>query len=455
MTLQVRLTLIYAALAITAVIVLGVAVYLIVAERIQSNVDRGLEADLRAVEAGLVGVSNPISTTDVEIARLTLDRQALEGSVFQLRAADGAVLLSSDGWQAPLPLTSKEPPASGFTTIEVDGPDMRTLTRPVIRTGQLVAYVETRASMRLAEESLSAIRNVLFFGGLLVSGLTGLSAFYVAGRAVRPVTAAADLAREIEETADFTRRLPETHSTREMEHLSETFNRMIARVERMIGAQRAFLSDTSHELRRPLTVLRTDLDVLSDPKLPAEERTVVEREMRSAAESMSTLVTELLVLARSDELNMKQQPVNFSEVCRAVVATARQTAPKHRFEANIAGGIWVTGDEQALARAVGNIVQNATLYTEPGAHVDVELSRADSEVRLRVTDDGPGMSPEDLAHAFERFYRGRNGRKSRPEGLGLGLAIVRQITEAHQGRIAIHSEPGQGTTVAMGFPVRD
>ena len=227
-----------------------------------------------------------------------------------------------------------------------------------------------------------------------------------------------------------------------------------ALAERMIGAQRAFLSDTSHELRRPLTVLRTDLDVLSDPKLPIEERAVVEQEMRSAAESMSTLVTELLVLARSDEVNMKQQAVNLSEVCRAVVATARQTAPKHRFETNIASGIWVTGDEQALARAVGNIVQNAALYTDPGTRVEVDLSHADSEVRLRVTDDGPGMSEEDLAHAFERFYRGGNGRKSRPEGLGLGLAIVRQITEAHQGRIAIHSERGHGTTVAMGFPLR-
>jgi signal transduction histidine kinase len=212
------------------------------------------------------------------------------------------------------------------------------------------------------------------------------------------------------------------------------------------------LSDTSHELRRPLTLLRTDLDVLRDPKLPKEERAIVEEEMKLAAESMSTLVTELLVLARSDEMNLRQEPVNLSDVCRAAVATARQTAPKHRFEAAIDSDLWVTGDEAALSRAVGNIVQNAAVYSEPGTQIKVCLAKEDAEIRLHVVDHGPGMSPDDVAHAFERFYRGGNGRNSRPEGLGLGLAIVKQIIEAHQGRIAIQSETGRGTTVAIELP---
>jgi len=453
MTLQVRLTLIYAGLAIAAVALLGIAVFLIVSDRLHSNVDRSLESEIRAVEAGLVGITTPITASDIEVARLSLDRQALEGSVFQLRSADGSVLLSSDGLAAPLPFTASGPPKAGFATLESDGPDLRTLTRPVVRAGQTVAFVETRNSLDVANESLASVRNVLLIGGLIVTVLTGISAYYVAGRAVRPVTAAADLAREIEETADFSRRLPLTHSAREMEHLAETFNRMIARVERMVAGQRAFLSDTSHELRRPLTLLRTDLDVLGDPKLPIEERAVVEEEMKLAAESMSTLVTELLVLARSDEMNLRQEPVNLSDLCRAAVATARQTAPKHRFEAAIDSDLWVTGDEAALSRAVGNVVQNAAVYSEPGTQIEVSLASEDSEIRLHVVDHGPGMSADDVAHAFERFYRGGNGRNSRPEGLGLGLAIVKQIIEAHQGRIAIHSEAGRGTTVAIGLPL--
>ena len=452
MTLQVRLTLIYAGLAIAALTVLGIAVFLIVSDRLHSNVDRALEADIRAVEAGLVGMTEPITASDVEVARLSLDRQAFEGSVFQLRSPDGNVLLSSDGLGAPLPFTTSGSPATGFATLESDGPDLRTLTRPVVRAGQIVAFVETRNSLNLADESLDAVRNVLLLGGLIVTTLTAVAAYYVAGRAVRPVTAAADLAREIEETADFSRRLPLTHSTREMEHLAETFNRMIARVERMVAAQRSFLSDTSHELRRPLTLLRTDLDVLGDPKLPLEERSIVEEEMKVAAESMTTLVTELLVLARSDEMNLRQEPVNLSDVCRAVVATARQTAPKHRFEASIESDLWVTGDEAALERAIGNVVQNAAAYSDPGTRIELSLAGEDSEVCLQVVDNGPGMSEEDVAHAFERFYRGGNGRNSRPEGLGLGLAIVKQIIETHQGRIAIHSEAGRGTTVAIGLP---
>src|SRR5688572_14665901 len=143
MTLQVRLTLIYAGLAIAAVTVLGIAVFLIVSDRLHSNVDRALQADLRAVEAGLVGITDSVDASDVEVARLSLDRQALEGSVFQLRSADGTVLLSSDGLAAPLPFTTSGPPNPGFTTLESGGSDMRTLTRPVVRAGRTVAFVET------------------------------------------------------------------------------------------------------------------------------------------------------------------------------------------------------------------------------------------------------------------------------------------------------------------------
>src|SRR5688500_3348060 len=146
MTLQVRLTLIYAGLAIAAVAILGIAVFLIVSDRLHSNVDRSLEAEIRAVEAGLVGITTPITASGIEVARLSLDRQAVDGSVFQLRSADGAVLLSSDGLAAPLPFTTTGPPEPGFATLEAD---LRTLTRPVVRAGQTVAFVETRNSLHM------------------------------------------------------------------------------------------------------------------------------------------------------------------------------------------------------------------------------------------------------------------------------------------------------------------
>jgi signal transduction histidine kinase len=305
----------------------------------------------------------------------------------------------------------------------------------------------------LAEQSLSSIRSVIVFAGLAVAAATGFAAYYVAGRAVRPVTAAAELAREIETTANFARRLPEVRSTREMKDLTETFNKMISRVERMITAQRAFLSDTSHELRRPLAILHTNLAVVGEANLSPDMREAVESEMRAAADTMSSLVAELLVLARSDEMNLKREAVNLSDLCRAMVATARQTAPKHHVETRIADRIWVKGDEQALARVIANVVQNATVYCDDTTSISVELDSDDVEARLCIRDTGPGMSDDDIAHAFDRFYRGAHGRKSRPDGLGLGLAIVKQIIEAHQGRIAIQSSLGVGTAVAIGLPL--
>jgi signal transduction histidine kinase len=323
----------------------------------------------------------------------------------------------------------------------------------VIHVGRTVAFVETRTSLEATNASLSDIRIVLAGVGTVMCLLTGIAAFFIAGRAVRPVRATAALAREIEETADFSRRLPRFHATREMEDLAATFNRMIARVQNMVATQRAFLSDTSHELRRPLTVLRTNIDVLEEPALPEDERRLVVKEMRQSSESMSTLLTELLVLARSDEHNLNQSPVNLSELCEAVVATMRQTDANHVIVSKVEGAVWVSGDSQALSRAIGNVLQNACAYSPAETRVEFCLFAGEDEARLTVRDEGEGMSEEEIEHAFDRFYRGASGQHSRPDGLGLGLPIVRRVVEAHQGRIVIQSVPHEGTTVAMGFPL--
>jgi two-component system sensor histidine kinase MprB len=453
MTLQARLTIVYVLLAVVAVAILGVAGYTIASERIRGNVDRSLEADTRAVEAGLVDLGDTITPEALELARLSLDRQALEGAVFQVLDPQGRTLLSSLGGSTPLTDTPDAPPSPGFRTLSVDGADSRSLTQPVVRVGRTVAFVETRTSLGVADASLADIRRVLIGGAAVTCLLTGIAAFFIAGRAVRPVRATAALAREIEETADFSRRLPQFHATREMEDLAATFNRMISRVQDMVATQRAFLSDTSHELRRPLTVLRTNIDVLDEPALPDDERRQVVREMRQSSESMSTLLSELLVLARSDEHNLSQLPVNLSELCEAVVATMRQTDTAHDIVSNVEGGVWVAGDSQALSRAIGNVLQNACAYSPAETRVDFSLIANDGEARLTVQDEGEGMSEDEIDHVFDRFYRGASGKHARPDGLGLGLPIVKKVVEAHQGRIVIQSVPHKGTTVAIGLPL--
>ena len=451
MTLQLRLSLIYAALSLVAISVLGVAAYLIASNRLHANQDNSLRVEAQAIEASLGRVSN-ITPDVIAQARFALDREIVQGVVFQVMSPSGAVLYSSQASSEPLPETAPGKPQVGLRDLRTPDGEFRSIVRPVERAGLTVGYIESRTPVSLVDGSLADIRNLLIAGGIIVALATSIACYYVAGRAVGPVRRVAALSREIERTADFTRRIPASPSTIEMEELVQTFNRMIDRVERLIATQRSFLSDTSHELRRPLTIIRTNIEVINDPALSEEERSTVEREMREAGESMTTLLRELLVLARSDEQPSRFEPVDLSELCYGALRHAGETWRSRCFEAAITDGVEVYGDSQALSRLLDNLLQNAVSYSDESTTVRLSLESDRHDARLEVRDQGRGMSPEEVEHAFDRFYRSAAARRKQPDGLGLGLAIVKQTVDAHGGTIKIESRPGEGTSVIVTLP---
>jgi signal transduction histidine kinase len=330
---------------------------------------------------------------------------------------------------------------------------MRVLIRPVVRFGSVVGSIEVRSSLAQADASVGALRNVLIGGGMLAVLLSGGVAYIVAGRAAGPVVALSALAREVEQTADFNRRLPEQTSSREMKEMTATFNRMIERVDEMIRSQRHFLSDTSHELRRPLTVLRTDIEVLNHPGLSPEDLASVQEEMRIAAANMSSLLTELLILARQDEDRLELEPVELTDLCRSVFQRIASEHPRHFYELHLPPTVWVNGDRQRMERMVANVLHNAATYTEGPGVIAFSVTVQYDRVSIAVKDSGPGMAAAELDHIFERFYRGGEGRRLRPEGTGLGLPIVQQVANSHDGSVLVTSRPGHGTTVTIDLPV--
>jgi len=452
MTLRLRLTLLYLIIAVAAMSGLGLAAYVAARDSALASLDRSLEADVRAIEASFEHLGGPISSGDVDGSRLALDRQAVQGVVFQVRDPQGSILYSSAGGSA-LPGTGPEELATGMRTLEVAGHRMRVLIRPLVRFGAVVGSIEVRSALAQADASIGALRNVLIGGGMLAVLLSGGVAYLVAGRAAGPVVALSALAREVEQTADFTRRLPDQTSSREMKEMTATFNRMIERVDEMIQSQRYFLSDTSHELRRPLTVLRTDIEVLNDPGLSPEDLASVQEEMRIAAANMSSLLTELLILARQDEDKLELEPVELTELCRAVCQRIAREHARHSYELHLPRTVWVNGDRQRLERMVANVLHNAATYTEGSGVIAFSVTLHDDRASIAVKDSGPGMTVAELDHIFERFYRGGEGRRLRPEGTGLGLPIVRQVAKSHDGSVSVTSVPGQGTTVTIDLPV--
>lgn len=451
MTLQLRLTLTFLVLAGVAVVALGGGTYLVARDRVYGSVDESLSAQAQAIVSSIATTDESLSQGAIERSRRSLDLQAAQGYAFRIMNLSGEILYST----GETFFNSSAQPQVGFRDLPQADARSRVLITPILTAGQPVGYVETSTSLAQADESLAEIRRALIFGGFFVASASAVAAFFMAGRAVRPVAELAHVARGIERTADFSRRLSTPASTLEMKEMVSTFNRMIERVERMVDTQRSFLSDTSHELRRPLTILRTDIDVINDPGLTDAERESIRREMSDVAESMSNLISQLLMLARQSEDIPQRQWTDLSSLCRSSLKSVAQSYPSHEYVCDVEEGLICAVDPEKMGRVVTNLLENAAAYTEPPGQISLRLLSMEGKASIQITDSGSGMTAEEIERAFERFYRGRDARRARPDGLGLGLAMVKQIVESHQGSVAISSRPGKGTEVTVQLPAED
>jgi len=304
--------------------------------------------------------------------------------------------------------------------------------------------------------TLQTLRRYSFFalGGLFVVSL-GIG-WILSGRALRPVGAIARTAREIQAT-DLSRRIRLEGAHDELRDLGDTIDSMLERLDHAFRAQRQLIDDASHELRSPLAVIRANLDasLIDSPDATPAERDRAVVVIDRATTRMSRLVEDLLATARREADALADTDVDVSAVAReageefAAVAAARQVFLTY----DLGTDLTLIGDPDALRRAAGNLLSNAVRLSPDGGAVTVSTGRRDGWLWLAVADQGPGISVEDQAHVFDRFWRGAHN--SRERRTGLGLAIVRQITESHGGQVALFSTPGMGSTFVLWLPAAD
>jgi two-component system sensor histidine kinase MprB len=221
---------------------------------------------------------------------------------------------------------------------------------------------------------------------------------------------------------------------------------MLDTLERSIAAQRQLVADASHELRTPITSLRTNIEVLAESEaLPRDERTRLLADVEEQITELGLLVADLIELARGDQPRRDTEDVRLDELVGEAVARARRHAPAVRFEVSLEPAV-VEGSRDRLARAVNNLLDNAAKHSPPGGIVEVEAGPDG----VRVRDHGAGMAEEDIPHLFDRFYRGVSARGR--TGSGLGLAIVRQVAEQHHGSVRAANAPGGGAEFALSLP---
>jgi signal transduction histidine kinase len=278
--------------------------------------------------------------------------------------------------------------------------------------------------------------------------------YLIADRALRPIGRITRVAREISAT-DLSRRIELSGPNDELRRLADTFDEMLSRLDAAWESQRAFIHEASHELRNPIAVIRTNVDVaLADEDAPPEELRETVAVVGRAAERMGVLVDDLLTHAREERASERRTTV---DAARLVHEAAREfaAAAERRgvlVEPVADPGLLVQGDPVALRQALANLLANAVRLAPPRSTIRVAAGRDGHWIWLAVEDEGPGISASDQAKVFERFYRGDPAR-ARSEGRsGLGLTIVRQIARAHGGEVGLMSDPAQGSVFSIWLP---
>jgi signal transduction histidine kinase len=331
-----------------------------------------------------------------------------------------------------------------FEQPEVAGLDgrLRLRTAPVdTARGRLIVAVGTALGER--DDSLRTLGWLLGAGGFVALLLASLAGYGVASGALRPVEAMRRRAAEIAPGSGGGDRLPVPASGDEVARLGTTLNEMLGRLESAFERERTFAADASHELRMPLGILKTELELaLKSGRTPEELRAAI----GSAAEETDRLVQlaeDLLVIARLDDGKLALRTVDLD-----AADLLEHVAARFSVEADSAGPIPLRGDGVRLEQALGNMADNALRHG--GGAVRLSAVSRDHVVELHVIDEGPGFDREFIAHAFERFARA-DGARSRG-GSGLGLAIVAAIAASHGGVARAANRPGGGADVWIELP---
>ena len=324
-------------------------------------------------------------------------------------------------------------------TLTFDGTRSIYSYRPIGPRGLLLLEAASRA------RAWGAFVRDLLLAGAVGAVLAAAISFLVAGSIVRPIRRVADASRALAAGAS-PEPIPAAGAT-ELAALAQAFNEMAAELAAARDRERDFLLSVSHELKTPLTAIRGFAEGLSEGAFTAgdaAETILVE------ARRLERLVRDLLDLARMhrSEFQVRREPLDLAEVAAEVVARHEVSAREFGVELKAdAEESWVEADHDRMLQVASNLVENALRETPRGGTVTVVAEPG----RLAVADTGPGLSADDLAHAFERFFLYDRYGKERPVGSGLGLAIVKQLAHAMGGEVTVSSAPGAGATFAVMF----
>jgi signal transduction histidine kinase len=378
-----------------------------------------------------------------------LEVAGADEQLIQVMTPAGAVVASSPNMAGRPAVVRLAPGQSAQVVTPLDDDEFVAVAEGAQTSDGLRVVLVARALVDVLDTT-TVVTRLLIIGLPLLVAVVALTTWFAVGRVLAPVEA---IRREVDEisAAQLHRRVPQPKVDDEIGRLAATMNRMLERLEGARNGQRRFVSDASHELRSPITVIRQHAEVaLAHP----DRMTAVELAEVVLAEQqrMQRLVEDLLLLARADErVPLARDAVDLDDLAFEEGHRLRSTSSK-RVDTSGVGAARVQGDADALRRMLRNVGENAARHAS--TRVDITLVERGDDVVLTVDDDGPGIPESERARVLQRFVRLDEARSRDDGGSGLGLSIVDEVVRAHGGSLSIEQSPLGGARITVTLPVQ-
>ncbi|MCL2419425.1 MAG: HAMP domain-containing histidine kinase [Conexibacteraceae bacterium] len=451
MSLRKRITSVAAATVAVAVAIAVLVSYFVVKGQLVGQIDTELQAQAAAVQATYGGPHS-------QFPGLAADAGG-SAPYWQVVSMRGDIANGVVPGKQPLPAGNQAAAVANgtvpdyFSNVFVDGARLRmytfNVTPPSAYSGQTSFAVQLARPLDAVDNVMRTLRWALAVIFLAVVALAAGLARLATRRVMRPLAEVTATAQLIGETDDLSQRIA-VREDDEVGQLATRFNEMLERLEHSraqldasVSAQRQLVADASHELRTPVTSLRTNIEVLlSGAKLDEEDRNRLLADVVEQSEELSVLVNDLIEVSRGDAPATGVEDTRLDRLVEEAVDRARRNAPDAEFAEHLQP-VSVQGNPERLVRAINNLLDNAALHAGHGGAIDVTVD----EIGVTVRDHGDGIDDRDLPHVFDRFYRGANSRAR--QGSGLGLAIVRQVAEQHHGTVTAANAPDGGAVFTL------
>lgn len=453
LSIRMRLTIWYGGVLAVVLIAFSAVIYFTMRHQMLSRIDHGLDEEM-------ADVMSEVKRADSRAGMLEwLDRRfgQHQGFDFQITSADGDRVFVNERlgdlhMPIPSPLVMNRDVFASYQRTNL--PRWRIVTRKVDGPEGML-FVQVARSLEFYDHEMSELLLVLLLTGPLTLLVALGGGYFLARRAISPVDRMTETANRIE-AKRLGQRIEVANASDELGRLADTLNGMLDRLEKSFREMQRFTADASHELRTPISVIRTEAEVALNQPVSDDEKQNLLSNVLEECERLTSITDQLLTLSREDAgiAEFRGEPVDVGDLANDVAETMRPLADAKGLGLAVAtnGSVIVAGDADRLKQVVYNLLDNSIKYTPQTGHVELAVTRAGSGIELTVRDTGVGISSEHLPHVFERFYRIDKARTRSEGGTGLGLSIVESIVVAHGGRVEIESQANEGTKITISLP---